>query len=116
MHELPVVKSIFDICVKHAKANSASRVLSIKLRVGEASDLQDEWMQRYFDYLSKGTMVEGAELTIERVPLVMRCKSCSESFPINIRGGRPIECPHCRGTELAYVSGREYRVESMEVV
>jgi hydrogenase nickel incorporation protein HypA/HybF len=116
MHELPVMKSIFDMCVKHAKANNASKIISVTLKVGEFNDLKDEWMQRYFDYLSKGTFVEGAKLIIERVPLVMRCKKCSESFQVDIRERRQIECPRCKGTEFAYVSGKEYRVESMEVV
>lgn len=116
MHELPVVKSIFDMCVKHATANNAKRIISVKLRVGEISDLQDEWIQRYFDYLSKGTFVEGAKLVIERVPLVLKCRECSESFVVNVREIRQVECPHCKGTRFAYVSGREYSVESMEVV
>ena len=116
MHELPVVNSIFNLCIKHAAANKANRILTIKLVVGEVSDLQDEWIQRYFDYLSKDTMAEGAQLTIERVPLVLRCKTCTESFHVNMRDGRQIECPHCKGNDLAYVSGREYRVESIEVV
>jgi hydrogenase nickel incorporation protein HypA/HybF len=116
MHELPIVKSIFDLCIKYAEANNANRVLTVNLRVGEVSDLQDEWIQRYFDYLSKGTIMEGAKLAIERVPLVVRCKVCSESFRVNIRERRKVECPKCQATEFAYVSGREYSVESLEVV
>jgi hydrogenase nickel incorporation protein HypA/HybF len=115
MHELPIIKSIFDICMKHAKANDASRIFSVTLKVGDATDLQDEWIQRYFDYLCKGTMAEGAKLTIERVPFVIRCKKCSESFQVNIREQRQVECPKCKGKDFAYVSGREYRVENMEV-
>jgi hydrogenase nickel incorporation protein HypA/HybF len=116
MHELPIVKSIFDICVKHATANNAKKILSVTLKVGEISDLQDQWIQRYFDFLSKGTIVEGAKLIIKRVPLVMRCKQCSESFQVNIKEGRQVECPKCMGNKLAYVSGKEYIVESLEIV
>lgn len=117
MHELPIVKSIFDLCVKHAAANNVKKIITVNLKVGEVSDLQDEWIQRYFDFLSKGTIVEGARLNIERVPLVVRCKACSESFSVNIRDRqKKVECPKCRGTEFAYVSGREYTVDSMEVV
>jgi len=116
MHELPIVKSIFDLCVKHATANNVKKIIAVNLKVGEVSDLQDEWIQRYFDYLSKGTIVEGARLNIERVPLVVRCKKCAESFHVNIRERQKVECPKCQGTEFAYVSGREYSVDSMEVV
>ena len=116
MHELPVVQSLFDICVKHATANNVTRIIAVNLKVGEVSDLQDEWIQRYFDFLSKGTIVEGAKLKIERVPLVVRCKKCAETFHVNIRERQKVECPKCGGTEFAYVSGREYTVDSMEVV
>ncbi len=116
MHELPIVQSIFDICVKHATANSVKKIIAVNLKVGEVSDLQDEWIQRYFDFLSKGTIVEGAKLKIERVPLVVQCKLCSESFRVDLRDSRKVECPKCQGTDFAYVSGREYTVDSMEVV
>jgi len=116
MHELPIVKSIFDLCVKHATANNVKRIIAVNLKVGEVSDLQDEWIQRYFDFLSKGTIVEGAKLKIERVPLVVRCNKCAESFHVNIRDSKKVDCPKCQGTEFSYVSGREYTVDSMEVV
>jgi hydrogenase nickel incorporation protein HypA/HybF len=116
LHELPVVQSLFDLCIRHAYANDASRVISVTLRVGEASDLQDEWIQRYFDYVSKGTMAEGAKLIIERVPLVVRCKQCSEDFQVNLREVQRVLCPRCNETKFEYVSGREYRLEHMEIV
>ena len=68
MHELSVMESILNIVVKHALKNDAKKILGISLRVGEMTDLVDEWMQRYFDYLSKETIAAGAVLKIERIP------------------------------------------------
>ncbi len=116
MHELPIVQSMFDICMRHATANGAKKIIAVNLKVGEASDLQDEWIQRYFDFVARGTVAEGARLRIERVPLMVRCQKCSEVFPVDLRRGGKVECPGCRATEFAYVSGREYTVDSMEVV
>ncbi len=116
MHELPIVKSMFDICIKHAAANSVKKIIAVNLKVGEVSDLQDEWIQRYFDFLARGTIVEGARLRIERVPLVVCCQKCHEEFPVDIRQQKKAECPKCGAAEFAYVSGREYTVDSMEVV
>jgi len=39
MHELPVVKDMFDICVKHAVANDAKKIISVTLKVGELRHL-----------------------------------------------------------------------------
>ncbi len=116
MHELPVIQSLFDLCVRHANANNAKGIISVTLQIGEASDLQEEWIQRYFDYLSKGTMAEGASLIIERVPLVVRCRECSEEFHVDLRKSKRVLCPECGGTKFEYVSGREYQVDRMEII
>ena len=116
MHELPIVKSLFDICARHALANNVKKVISVNLKVAGASDLQDEWIQRYFDFVSQGTVVQGARLNIERTPLIVRCRSCSEEFAVDLRDNRRILCPKCLAAEFTYVSGREYTVDSMEVV
>jgi hydrogenase nickel incorporation protein HypA/HybF len=116
MHELPVIKSVLDICLKHAEKNGARKIVTVELKVGELSDLEPEWMQKYFNFVAKDTIAEDATLKIERTPLVMRCEACSESFPVNIKAMKEISCPHCKGKNLSYVSGREYRVENMEVL
>ena len=64
MHELPVTESILKIVLKHARVSGVRKVRTIRLIVGKLSDLEDEWIQRYFDYLSKGTVAEGARLGV----------------------------------------------------
>jgi hydrogenase nickel incorporation protein HypA/HybF len=116
MHELPITQSILDIVVKHAHTNSVKRVLSITLRIGELSDLEDEWIQKYFDYLSKDTVAEKAKLKIERAPVVMKCNGCSHSFEAKIKEKKEIACPECGSTKnFTLISGREYYVKDMEV-
>jgi hydrogenase nickel incorporation protein HypA/HybF len=114
MHELPVTQSILDIVLKHAAKNQVTKIHAINLSVGELSDLQDEWIQRYFDYISKGTLAEGAKLVIERIPVKFRCTACSEEFQANVREMKDISCPSCGKNDLSLVSGREYYIKSME--
>jgi hydrogenase nickel incorporation protein HypA/HybF len=77
MHELPVIQSILDICLQHAARHDVKRILAIHLEIGEMSDLEDQWMQSYFDRVSEGTIAEGAELLIKRAPVVMACDTCN---------------------------------------
>ena len=70
MHELSVTESILNIVLKHAQENGAEKVLTIGLKIGELSELVGECIQHYFDYLSKGTIAEGAVLEIERAPII----------------------------------------------
>jgi hydrogenase nickel incorporation protein HypA/HybF len=115
MHELPVTKSIFQIVLKHAKMGNVKRVISVNLEIGALSDLQSEWVQRYFDHLSRGTVVDGAKLKIDRVPAVFRCNRCRRSFEINSLLEEDLSCGQCHSREVTLVSGREYHVKNMEV-
>ncbi len=114
MHELPVTESILNIVLKHARKSGLRKVVAIHLRIGRLSDLEDEWIQRYFDYLSRGTEASEAKLMIERAPIVLRCTSCSKSYETERDGLKDPVCPACGEKGAALVSGREYTVKDME--
>jgi hydrogenase nickel incorporation protein HypA/HybF len=115
MHELPITESILKIVLRHAKMNNVRKVVAIHLEVGKLSDLEDDWIQRYFDYLSKGTVAEGAKLRIERTPVVVRCDACSTSYEAEIARMGDLLCPACGGKGGTLLSGREYSIKEMEV-
>ena len=115
MHELYITKSIQQIVLKHAIKGNVKRVLSVNLEVGALSDLQSEWLQRYFDRLNRGTVVEGAKLRVTRVPAVFECNRCHQPFEIESLPDDNLSCPHCQCREVNLISGREYRVKNMEV-
>jgi len=115
MHELSVTKSIHQIVMKHALRGGVNRVVSVNLEIGALSDLQSEWVQRYFDRLSRGTVAEGANLNITRVPAVFHCNRCRKSFEIHSLLKEDLSCRHCRSKEVSLVSGREYHIKNMEV-
>jgi hydrogenase nickel incorporation protein HypA/HybF len=101
--------------LKHAEMNSVRKVTAIHLQVGKLSDLEDDWIQRYFDYLSKGTIAEGAKLKIERTPVTVRCNTCSRSYEADIARMGDLVCPACGEKGGTLLSGREYTVKEMEV-
>ena len=115
MHELPVTERILDIVLKHAATNQVSRIVTITLKVGELSDLENEWIQHYFDYLSKDTAADGAILKIEKVPIVLKCNKCSHSIEITKDQLGETICPNCSATgDFSIKSGREYYIKEME--
>ena len=114
MHELSITQDVVKIVLEHAEKNGAQKVLSVNLRVGELRDVVEEWMQRFFDYLSKGTLAEGAKLKIERLPVIFSC-SCGETFSANIKEKRDITCPRCEGRDVTLISGREFEIIGIEV-
>ena len=114
MHELPVTKSILDIVLRHAAANEVSRVSAIDLSIGALSDLEPEWIQSYFDHISKGTAAEGARLRVSRSPLTFRCASCHAAFDAAREELDRIACPDCGSGDASIVAGANYTVEAME--
>ena len=116
MHELQVTERILKIVLEHASGHDVTRIAVIHLRIGELSDLVDEWMQRYFDYLSRGTLAENAKLEIEKTPIVLECDACCCRFEVAREGLGQAECPECAESRCRLISGREYTVTNMEVV
>ena len=115
MHELSVTQSILDIALDYAVRNQATKIIEIHLQVGEISDFDDEWIQRYFDFVSQGTIAEGAKLCLTRVPARLQCEQCSFIFPLD-QSTWNTQCPSCQSKKSHLISGREFRVESLEVI
>ena len=115
MHELPITESILKIVLKHAEKNGVGKVNVIHMSVGMLSELEDEWLQNYFDYLSKGTVAEGAKLIIERMPVKVQCNACSNTYEANTAKIAELNCPECGEKEGTLISGREYYIKEMEV-
>jgi hydrogenase nickel incorporation protein HypA/HybF len=116
MHELPVTESILKIVLAHAEKNDARRIVTIHLRVGQLSDLQDEWMQQYFDYVSRATMAEGAKLRIERTPIQLECNGCAATYIVKSADQIDMPCPQCGLKDSRLIAGREYTITNMEVL
>jgi len=116
MHELPLTESILNVVLKYAAANKANQVLSIHMQIGELCDVEEEWLQRYFDYLSKDTMAEKAKLKIERMPVVVQCAACQALYEIQPAQIGNLVCPACGAISGVFVSGREYHVKAMAVL
>lgn len=118
MHELPITKSILDWACLYAEKAQSQKVVTIVLRLGALRDLQKEWLQRYFSYLSKGTVAEHAEILVIVNPIVCECRNCGHAFEVEKERlqDEGILCPNCSGRDYALISGTEFRIEGIEVV
>ena len=113
MHELAITEEILRITVEHAEKARAEHVTDIHLVIGDLSSVVDDSVQFYFDFSSPGTVAEGAELHFRRVPARLRCRQCEQEFEPE---DRDWHCPKCRALGGDVIQGREFYVESIEVV
>lgn len=114
MHELPVINSILRIVLKHARENQVNRIKTIFLKIGGLSDLEEEWMQRYFAYLSRETAAASARLAVERIPARVQCRHCGQGFVLDPPFSESQACPACGQSSYVLVSGTGYFIESIE--
>lgn len=112
MHELGVTESIASICLRHAGANNARRVVKVNIKLGELTGIVDHYVAFYWDMVTKDTVAEGADLNFVRVPVVAYCPGCEEEFGVE---EYDLTCPRCGRTDTDLVSGREFLVESIEI-
>ncbi|RLC87318.1 MAG: hydrogenase maturation nickel metallochaperone HypA [Chloroflexi bacterium] len=112
MHELAVTQSMLDLALEYAGRAGAQRITRINLVVGELSGIVDDCVQFYFDFVSKGTLAEGAQLAFERQPARLRCRACGHEFTLQDGNWA---CPVCQAQGGEIIAGREFYMESIEV-
>ncbi|MCE1254444.1 MAG: hydrogenase maturation nickel metallochaperone HypA [Anaerolineae bacterium] len=115
MHELAVTKSILKLALDYLEKNGGNEILSIHLVIGEMRNLEEDWIQRYFDYISAGTAARQARIKVKKIPVLFLCKSCGKTFSGNYREDKPLNCIYCDSHEYDLVSGRELLVETLEI-
>ena len=112
MHEMALAEGILDIALDYAKQNEAKAIREVGLLIGEMSGVEVESLTFSFDMLVKGTTPEGAELKIKHVPLMGKCSKCGREFHVE---HYDFWCPECKDGVLKTISGREMKVEYLEV-
>ena len=68
MHEMRIVKELFDDLLGHPEVRSSKRVTRINLRMGDFTEIDGEIVRFFFKEHSPGTPLEGAEIVIEKSP------------------------------------------------
>ncbi len=111
MHELSITQSILKISLEAASQQGATRIRSIRLRMGPFR-VVPVCVQMYLDVLAKGTRAEGAKIEVETVPLKVLCRDCGRESEMT---RERIQCPFCGSIQLKRLSGNEFMVDSLEV-
>lgn len=113
MHELSVTENILEAANQAAQNRSAQKVTDIYLTIGRLSSVVDDCIQFYWDYISEGTLSEGAILHFNRIPARLRCKTCGEEYQLD---EELMPCPACQGINLEVISGDELLIDHIEIL
>ena len=109
MHELSIAEGVVDVALRHARGR---RVAVVSLTVGHLRQVVPSALEFAFELVAQGTPLEGADLRMEEVPAVGRCRSCGMDTPLP---ELPLICRSCASWDVEVTQGEELLVDSLEL-
>jgi hydrogenase nickel incorporation protein HypA/HybF len=111
LHELGIAAEILDIALSEADRHQANKVTEIRLRVGVLRAVEPEHLSFMFGHLARGTLADGALLSVEEAPVQVECASCGvyESFTA------VWACPRCNGFGIDVKGGDSLDIISIDI-
>ena len=113
MHEASLAYSILETVTRQCQENNFSRILEVRLRIGQGSGVQADSLKFAFDICKEKTPAHDAELIIETVPLGGKCDACGQHFEAEF--SFIFNCPHCQSSNFSITQGFETEILDMEV-
>lgn len=110
MHERSLMQSLLKQVHALAAEHPGSRVLSIRVRIGEFSGVEPDLLESSYLGLAEHTPLQDAKLMIEKVSLNATCRKCGHDFLVK---HFHFQCPVCSGVELDVCGGEELLLESV---
>lgn len=110
MHELALCGAIADIAARTAGERT---VQIVHVRIGQLRQVVPDTLKFCWTMLVCDTDLDGSELELERVPAVLECRGCGDSFELGDQFA--LACPACGGLDVTAVAGEEFLVTSLEL-
>ncbi len=98
------------IAEEHA---GARRVVRVDVEIGQLRQVVPDALRFAFKVVASGTVVEGAELGIEQVPVEGLCRRCAARTTLE---RFPFACAECGALDLEIVNGEQLSVEALELI
>ena len=112
MHELSLAEKINNTIKDLCERSDWARVRRIVLKVGRMRQIDPELLSFAFNVVAKGTVSEGAEVSVMELATVFLCHLCNKETNTE---GTVFMCLNCGSTDVELRSGMELTIESMEV-
>jgi hydrogenase nickel incorporation protein HypA/HybF len=111
MHELSLCRSIHGIA---DRARDGRRVRAVNLQVGQLRQVVPETLTYCWRLVCADGPLEGSELVVDHVPVVLGCRDCGERT--TAAHDLVLTCGSCGSGTVDLVSGEELLVTSLDLV
>jgi len=112
MHELSIAVGIVEAATDEAQRR-CMQVRAVHLRLGALSGVVKEALLMAWEVACQDTPLQGAQLAVEDVPVVVFCPSCNQ--PRELTSLQSFACPECRTPTMDIRQGKELEVFALEV-
>jgi hydrogenase nickel incorporation protein HypA/HybF len=113
MHELSIAYRLVETAEAAARKAGAAEVESVQLRLGALSGVVKDALLFSFPIAAEGTLLAGAQLVIDEVPVAIFCARCRAEA--ELPGTQQFRCPHCNTPSAQLVRGRELELVALEI-
>lgn len=113
MHEAAIAQNIIEELggrIENGEING--RVRTIYVSVGRLTAVVPDNLCFLFEVLAEDSVLAGASLAIEHIPVRIRCIDCKADVEIE---DIDFHCTRCGSANVDIASGRELMIESVEV-
>ncbi|MBN1553117.1 MAG: hydrogenase maturation nickel metallochaperone HypA [Phycisphaerae bacterium] len=111
MHEMSIAVELIRRLEELAVEHGLLRVEAFTVRAGVLRGIVPEALDMAFEEAARGTVAEGAKLTLEITPARARCRLCNEPFAPTVDS---YLCPRCNQADVEIVEGNEILLLSLE--
>ncbi len=112
MHELSVAMSIVE-GAEEESARHDGHVSAVHLRLGPLAGVVKDALLSAFELACAGSSIEGAQLIVEEVPIVVYCPACQERQ--TIASIQWFCCPKCGAPTSELIQGKELEIVALEI-
>ena len=113
MHELSIAMSIIEGAYREAMIRGGARVHAVHLKLGPLSGVVKDALLFSYELACEGTPLDGSELIIDEVPVVVYCPNCETDKMLD--SIQRFCCPTCGTLTPNVVSGKELELVAIEI-
>ncbi len=113
MHEMGIAEGILSSAITGAEGAGGTRINTVDITVGVLTEVMEDALQFAWEAIRVGTMAEGAVLNVTMTDATSRCSDCGHEWVHDRYSGA--QCPSCDGYLIQLLSGRELKIDTIDI-
>jgi hydrogenase nickel incorporation protein HypA/HybF len=111
MHELRIAEDLSAIVLEAAGNAKLEKVSKVNIIFGQMIQIVPDIFEFAFRECVRETIAENAKISMEIMPVKMKCRGCGNDF--SVKENRFV-CDNCGSSDLEIINGKELFIKSIE--